>query len=207
MLQLRNAIKKIQIPDSRIVAEFSHVTIPKPDLPYPSQTRARPPATRPLHSKFSVLSREIIPDSHFFLRFSSLNHTPWPKRIWRAPRCPPPPQSIAPRHAGIWEWSDRKGHIAVAELLDIASEVDPRKRGAGCFSLKMFRSACPCAAATAREAAHARQPPRCFQLQHLCGSCGIRCRRVRCQAEHALLCSRRLCGDEVPLKEASASHK
>ena len=133
--------------------QFSHVTIPKPDLPYPSQTRARPPATRPLHSKFSVLSREIIPDSHFFLRFSSLNHTPWPKRIWRAPRCPPPPQSIAPGHAGIWEWSDRKGHIAVAELLDIASEVDPRKRGAGCFSLKMFRSVCPsgCAASATRQ--------------------------------------------------------
>ena len=65
------------------------------------------------------------------------------KRNSRALPCPP--HSIASGRAGTWEWSERRRYIALADLLDIASEVDPRKRGAGCFALKMLRSASLCA--------------------------------------------------------------
>ena len=51
------------------------MTIPKPDLPYPSQTRARPPATRPLHSKFSVLSRNNTGFPFFFAFFEFESHS------------------------------------------------------------------------------------------------------------------------------------
>jgi len=64
---------------------------------------------------------------------------------WRAPPCSAAAIPLPKVHARRGEWSDRKVHIALADLLDIASEVDPRKRRAGCFSLKMLRSACLCA--------------------------------------------------------------